>query len=59
MFGKKPGERFKVERYGERFDCAITRKGIYCFSVYENPYIDLNAFVLYDLLTGEAVIVDD
>jgi hypothetical protein len=59
LFSKKLGERFKVKRDNEVFDCAITRYGIYCFSVYENPYIDLNAFVLYDLLTGEAVIVDD
>lgn len=59
MFGKKLGERFTVERYGERFDCAVTRYGMDCFSTYENPYIELNAFVLYDLLCGEAVIVDD
>ena len=61
MFGKRLGERFTVERHGERFDCAITRYGIDCFTVYENPYIEFNvsAFILYDLLTGEAVIVDD
>lgn len=59
LFGKKLGERFKVKRDNEVFDCAITRYGIYCFSVYENPYIDLNAFVLCDLLTGEAVVISE
>ena len=59
LFGKKLGERFKVKRDNEVFDCVITRYGIYCFSVYENPYIDLNAFVLCDLLAGYAEVVDD
>jgi hypothetical protein len=60
LFGKNLGERFTVERHGEKFDCAITRYGIDCFFVYENPYMEfiVNALVLYDLLTGEAVIVD-
>lgn len=59
IFGKKLGERFTVYRYGQKFDCAFRINGIDSYSTYENPYIELDAFVLYDLLTGEAVIVDD
>ncbi len=58
MFGKKLGERFCIIRYGDRYDARFLERG---FEVYglENPYVDMDAFVLEDLLTGRAEIESD
>lgn len=58
MFGKKLNERFCIIRYGDRYDARFLERG---FEVYglENPYVDMDAFVLMDLLTGMAEIVRD
>jgi hypothetical protein len=58
MFGKKLGERFSIIRYGKRYDARFLERG---FEVYglENPYVDMDAFVLENLLTGRAEIVED
>lgn len=58
MFGKNLGERFAVVLNGEVISCQFTKYGLNTYGTYENPYIDLDKFVLADLLTGEAVIVD-
>jgi hypothetical protein len=59
LFGKKLGERFTVERDHDRFDCRFMKRGFETFGVYENPYMDFDCFILEDLLTGEAVIVNE
>ena len=59
MFGKKLGERFTVERDHDRFDCRFTKHGLDTFGVYENPYMSFDVFILEELLTGRAVIVND
>lgn len=58
MFGKKLGERFCIIRYGKRYDARFLECG---FEVYglENPYVDMDSFVLMDLLTGVAEIVGE
>lgn len=58
LFGKKFGERFCIIRYGVRYDARFLERG---FEVYglENPYVDMDSFMLMDLLTGEAEIVED
>ena len=58
-YGKKLDERFMVERDGCIFTCAFTEYGFTTFGAYENPYVDVDANVLADLLTGQAVIIDD
>lgn len=59
LFGKKLGERFTVERDHDRFDCRFMQHGLETFGVYENPYMAFDCFILEDLLTGRAVIIDD
>ena len=58
MFGKKLGERFCIIRYGKRYDARFLERG---FEVYglENPYVDLDSFVLMELLTGIAEIEEE
>jgi uncharacterized metal-binding protein len=58
LFGKKLGERFCIIRYGDRYDARFLERG---FEVYglENPYVDVDSFVLADLLAGRAEIVED
>lgn len=58
LFGKKLKERFCIIRYGKRYDARFLERG---FEVYglENPYVDMDSFVLMDLLTGQAEIVED
>ena len=57
-YGKKLDEKFMVKRDGCIFTCAFTKYGFTTFGAYENPYFDVDANVLVDLLTGEAVIVE-
>jgi hypothetical protein len=59
MFGKKLGERFTIERDHDRFDCEFASCGFMARGAYENPYMDFDCFILEDLLTGRAVIVDE
>ena len=58
MFGKKLNERFQIIRYGDRYDARFLERG---FEVYglENPYVDMDSFVLLELLTGIIEIVED
>ena len=58
MFGKRLRERFCIIRYGKSYDARFLERG---FEVYglENPYVDMDAFMLDDLLTGRAEIVED
>ena len=58
LFGKKLGERFGIIRYGKRYDARFLERG---FEVYglENPYVDMDAFVLDDLLTGRAEVAEE
>lgn len=55
LFGKKLGEKFKVD----------TRQGVYNAYFSENGFIVISIsasywdYVLADLLTGEAVIIDE
>ena len=59
LFGKRLGERFTVERAHDRFDCEFSTFGFMARGAYENPYMDFECFILEDLLTGRAVIVND
>lgn len=59
LFGKKLGERFTIKRYNDRFDCCFMQYGLETFGAYENPYMSFNVFILQELFTGTAVIVDD
>lgn len=57
LFGKKLGERFTV-KWGFMFDCRFDEYGLYVLNV--PPFSDyFMERLLYDLLKGEAVIVDD
>jgi hypothetical protein len=58
LFGKELKERFCIIRYGDRYDARFLERG---FEVYglENPYVDMDSFVLMDLLTGRAEIMRD
>ena len=58
-YGKRLDERFTIDLNGCRISCAFTQYGLNSFGAYDNPYIDVDANILTDLLTGEAVIVDD
>ena len=59
LFGKQLGERFIVERDHDRFDCRFMQHGLETFGVYENPYMSFDVFILEELLTGRAVIVNE
>lgn len=59
MFGKRLNERFTVDRKGYRFQARFTEYGLDTMGEWNNPYFDVNANVLQDLLTGMAVIVND
>jgi hypothetical protein len=58
MFGKKLGEEFKIKVFTGRVWIAMfTSKGLkHCHN--DNAWLMANDY-LNDLLTGEAVIVDD
>jgi len=59
MFGKELDERFTIYRDNEKIDAMFMLSGLWLMGAYENPYIDVDAFVLMELLTGRAVIVRD
>lgn len=60
MFGKKLGEEFRVDEKNCRKNmiCKITEKGLFFYhTTYEAWWQDSG--LLSDLITGEAVIVDE
>lgn len=59
MFNKKLGERFIIIRGNKKLDVRFMQYGFELMGAYENPYIDVDAFVLMDLLAGRAVIAED
>lgn len=59
MFGKKMGERFTIIMGNKKLDARFMRYGLELMGAYENPYIDLDSYVLMDLLTGDAEIAGD
>jgi hypothetical protein len=59
MFGKELDERFTVYRDNEKIDAMFTLSGLWLMGAYENPYIDVDAFVLMELLNGRAEIMED
>ncbi|MSV24209.1 hypothetical protein FYJ78_03210 [Selenomonas sp. WCA-380-WT-3B 3/] len=59
LFGKKLGERFTVERDHDRFECEFSTCGFRVRGAYDTPYMDFSCFILEDLLTGRAVVVDE
>jgi hypothetical protein len=59
LFGKKLDERFTIYRDNEKIDAMFMLSGLWLMGAYENPYIDVDAFVLMELLNGRAKIVED
>lgn len=59
LFGKELGERFKVKVNNQIYDCSFKEYGFDSYGAYENPYLDFDAFILQELLTGTAVIIND
>jgi hypothetical protein len=59
LFGKRLGERFTVKIDNQRYSCSFEEYGFNSYGAYENPYLSFDAFILQELLTGTAVIVDD
>lgn len=58
LFGKKLNERFTVNIRGTRYEARFLERGFEVIGA-ENPYVDIDAYVLFDLLAGYAVIVDE
>ena len=40
------------------FDCIFIKNGLDTFGVYKNPYVNLDDFILTELLTGKIKICD-
>ena len=59
MFGKDLDERFTIYRDNEKIDAMFMLSGLLLMGAYENPYIDVDVFVLQDLLTGRAEIIQE
>ena len=59
MYDKRLGERFTVKVDNRLYDCSFEEYGFNSYGAYENPYLSFDAFILQELLTGTAVIVDD
>ena len=59
LFNKKLGERFTVKVDNQLYDCSFEEYGFYSYGAYENPYLCFDAFILQELLTGTAVIVNE
>ena len=59
IFGKQLGERFSVKVNNQIYDCSFEEYGFDSHGAYENPYLDFDAFILQELLTGTAVIIDE
>jgi hypothetical protein len=59
MFGKELDERFTIYRDNKKIDAMFMLSGLWLMGAYENPYIDVDAFVLMELLNGRAEIMED
>lgn len=59
LFNKKLGERFTVKVDNRLYDCSFEEYGFNSYGAYENPYLSFDAFILQELLTGTAVIIND
>lgn len=59
LFGKQLGERFSVKIDNQRYSCSFEEYGLNSYGAYENPYLSFDGFILQELLTGTAVIVDE
>lgn len=58
LFGKELGERFTVNIRGTRYGARFLGRGFEVIGA-ENPYVDIDAYVLFDLLAGYAEVDDD
>lgn len=58
MFGKRLKERFTVNIRGTRYEARFLERGFEVYGV-ENPYVDIDAYVLFDLLAGYAEVEDE
>ena len=59
LFNKKLGERFTVRIDNQRYSCSFEEYGFNSYGAYENPYLSFDAFILQELLTGTAVIINE
>ena len=59
LFNKKLGERFSVKVDNQIYDCSFKEYGFDSYGAFNNPYLDFDAFILQELLTGTAVIVNE
>lgn len=59
LFNKKLGERFSVKVNNQIYDCSFKEYGFDSYGAYANPYLDLDAFILQELLRGTAVIINE
>ena len=59
LFNKELGERFSVKVNNEVCYCSFEEYGFNSYGAYTNPYFDFDAFILQELLTGTAVIIDE
>ena len=59
IFDKQLGERFSVKVNNQIYDCSFEEYGFDGRGAYENPYLDFDTFILQELLTGTAVIIDE
>ena len=59
MFGKRLDERFTFVYHGGTYDAKFTTAGLWVFYDFIDFDVAYEALMLKDLLTGEAVIVDD
>lgn len=60
MFGVKHAEWFTVEYEGKRYECRFLGYGLSVKHEDNNPYVhvDIGPYLLQDLISGEAVIID-
>jgi hypothetical protein len=58
LFGKELDERFTIYRDNKKIDAMFMLSGLWLMGAYENPYIDVDAFVLMELLNGRAEIAE-
>lgn len=59
MLGVEPGERFMVEKQGQKIECIFYKYGINIVDqCYVDDFVDYGPYILNDLITGDAVIID-
>jgi len=59
LFNKKLGEKFQVKVDNRVYDCSFEEYGFNSYDAFDNPYLSFDAFILQELLTGTAVILND